>query len=81
MTRRFGSSPKEFDLILFLARHQGIALSRDLILERVLGLDVRRQTVARSMSTSAGCAKKLRKTPATPRRILTVRGIGYRFDG
>ena len=31
--------PKEFDLLVFLARNHGIVLSRDLILERVWGWD------------------------------------------
>jgi len=31
--------PKEYELLVFLARHRGFVLSRDLILERVWGWD------------------------------------------
>lgn len=72
--------PKEFDLILFLARHQGIALSRDLILERVWGwtYDGNSRTVDVHVRW---LREKIEEDPGNARRILTVRGIGYRFDG
>ncbi|WP_420643826.1 response regulator [Candidatus Leptofilum sp.] len=72
--------PKEFDLILFLARHQGIALSRDLILERVWGwtYDGNSRTVDVHVRW---LREKIEEDPSNARRILTVRGIGYRFDG
>lgn len=72
--------PKEFDLLLFLARHQGIALSRDLILERVWGwtYDGNSRTVDVHVRW---LREKIEETPSNARRIVTVRGIGYRFDG
>ncbi|MCA9921597.1 MAG: response regulator transcription factor [Anaerolineales bacterium] len=72
--------PKEFDLILFLARHQGIALSRDLILERVWGwtYDGNSRTVDVHVRW---LREKIEVDPSDARRIVTVRGIGYRFDG
>ncbi|KAA3664384.1 MAG: DNA-binding response regulator [Chloroflexi bacterium] len=72
--------PKEFDLILFLARHQGIALSRDLILERVWGwtYDGNSRTVDVHVRW---LREKIEEDPGQAKRILTVRGIGYRFDG
>lgn len=72
--------PKEFDLILFLARHQGIALSRDLILERVWGwtYDGNSRTVDVHVRW---LREKIEADPGSARRILTVRGVGYRFDG
>lgn len=72
--------PKEFDLILFLARHQGIALSRDLILERVWGwtYDGNSRTVDVHVRW---LREKIEVDPGNASRILTVRGIGYRFDG
>ena len=72
--------PKEFDLLLFLARNRGIALSRDLILERVWGwtFDGNSRTVDVHVRW---LREKLETDPADPRRIVTVRGIGYRFDG
>lgn len=72
--------PKEYDLLLFLARHQGIALSRDLILERVWGwtYDGNSRTVDVHVRW---LREKIETEPANARRIVTVRGIGYRFDG
>jgi len=72
--------PKEFDLMLFLARHQGIALSRDLILERVWGwtYDGNSRTVDVHVRW---LREKIEENPSQARRIITVRGIGYRFDG
>ena len=72
--------PKEFDLLLFLARNRGIALSRDLLLERVWGwtFDGNSRTVDVHVRW---LREKLERDPADPARIVTVRGIGYRFEG
>jgi DNA-binding response OmpR family regulator len=72
--------PKEFDLLLFLARHKGIAVSRDLILERVWGwsFDGNSRTVDVHIRW---IREKIEADPGNATRILTVRGIGYRFDG
>lgn len=72
--------PKEYDLLLFLARHQGIALSRDLILERVWGwsYDGNSRTVDVHVRW---LREKIEPDPDNVSRIVTVRGIGYRFDG
>ncbi len=72
--------PKEFDLLLFLARNKGIALSRDLILERVWGwtFDGNSRTVDVHVRW---LREKVERDPADPARIVTVRGIGYRFEG
>lgn len=72
--------PKEFDLLLFLARHQGMALSRDLILERVWGwsYDGNSRTVDVHVRW---LREKIEPDPANATRIVTVRGIGYRFEG
>ncbi len=71
---------KEFELLLFLARHRGIALSRDLILERVWGwsFDGNSRTVDVHIRW---LREKIEPDPANATRIVTVRGIGYRFDG
>jgi DNA-binding response OmpR family regulator len=72
--------PKEFDLLLYLARNEGIALSRDLLLERVWGwtFDGNSRTVDVHVRW---LREKIEPDPAEPTRIVTVRGIGYRFDG
>jgi DNA-binding response OmpR family regulator len=72
--------PKEFDLLVFLARHPGIALSRDLLLERVWDWDYGggSRTVDVHMRW---LREKLETDPANPERIVTVRGVGYIFEG
>jgi DNA-binding response OmpR family regulator len=72
--------PKEFDLLVFLARHQGIALSRDLILERVWGWDY--GGGSRTVDVHVRWLReKIEPDPADPQRIITVRGVGYCFEG
>jgi DNA-binding response OmpR family regulator len=72
--------PKEFELLVFLARNQGIVLSRDLILERVWGWDY--DGGSRTVDVHVRWLReKVEQDPSTPVRIVTVRGIGYRFEG
>ncbi|MEN6394460.1 MAG: response regulator transcription factor [Anaerolineaceae bacterium] len=72
--------PKEFDLLLYLARHRGQALSRDTILEQVWGWEYtgNSRTVDVHMSW---LREKIEPDPTHPVRIITVRGTGYRFEG
>ena len=72
--------PKEFDLLQFLARHHGIALSRDLILERVW--DWTYDGNSRTVDVHVRWLReKIEPDPSQATRIITVRGVGYRFEG
>ena len=72
--------PKEYDLLVFLARNRGTVLSRDLILERVWGWDYAGGT--RTVDVHVRWLReKVEPDPGDPNRIITVRGIGYRFEG
>jgi DNA-binding response OmpR family regulator len=72
--------PKEFELLEFLARHPGIALSRDLLLERVWGWDY--GGGSRTVDVHIRWLRsKIEDDPANPQRIVTVRGVGYVFEG
>jgi DNA-binding response OmpR family regulator len=72
--------PKEYDLLVFLARNKGIALSRDLILERVWGWDF--AGGSRTVDVHVRWLReKIEADPADPTRIVTVRGVGYCFEG
>jgi DNA-binding response OmpR family regulator len=72
--------PKEYDLLVFLARNRRIVLSRDLILERVWGWDY--GGGSRTVDVHVRWLReKIELDPASPTRIVTVRGVGYRFEG
>lgn len=72
--------PKEYELLLFLVRHRGQALSRDLILERVWGWDF--SGGSRTVDVHVRwLRKKIEPDTENPTRIVTVRGAGYRFEG
>lgn len=72
--------PKEFDLLIFLAKHRGQVLTRDLILERVWGWEF--SGGSRTVDVHVRWLReKIETDPANPTRIVTVRGTGYRFEG
>jgi len=77
---RLALKPKEYELLVFLARHKGHALSRDMILQRVWGWDF--AGGSRTVDVHVRWLRqKIERDPANPVRIVTVRGIGYRFEG
>jgi DNA-binding response OmpR family regulator len=73
-------SNKEFDLLVELMRNRGVVLSRDLILTKVWGYDyfVDKRTVDVHIRW---LREKIEVDASDPRRIVTVRGVGYRFEG
>jgi DNA-binding response OmpR family regulator len=72
--------PKEYELLLYLARHRGQVMSRDRILERVWGWDF--SGGSRTVDVHIRWLReKIESDPAKPKRIITVRGVGYRFEG
>lgn len=69
----------EFDLLHALAEHRGRVLSREQLLERVWGHDFYGE--ARVVDVHLGhIRKKIETDPANPELIVTVRGVGYRFE-
>lgn len=78
--REVSLTPKEFDLLAFLVRHRARVFSADRLLEHVWGYDqaIDTRTVAVHVR---GLREKLEDDPSRPRRIETVRGVGYRFAG
>ena len=76
--RQLDLKPKEFDLLLFLARNQNAVLSRDVLLERVWGYDFPIDT--RTVDVHIRWLReKIETEPSRPVHLLTVRGLGYRF--
>lgn len=70
--------PKEFDLLLYLARHPGIVMTREALLREVWGYQHRVDT--RTVDVHIRWLRqKLENDAALPTRLLTVRGHGYRL--
>lgn len=70
---------REFELVKFLAQHQGQVFTRESLLEKVWGYeyygDVRTVDV-----TVRRIREKLEPEPSNPQYILTKRGVGYYFN-
>ena len=72
--------PKEYDLLVFFAQHQGKAFTREKILKNVWGWDYFGDS--RTVDVHIRwLRKKIENEPSHPKRIVTVRGGGYRFEG
>lgn len=70
-------SPKEYDLLFYMAKNRNIALSRERLITQVWGYDFYGND--RTLDTHI---KMLRKNLGKySSRIVTLRGVGYRFDG
>jgi two-component system OmpR family response regulator len=73
-------SPKEFDLLAFLVKNREQVFSRDQLLEKVWGYDYAGDT--RTVDVHVRWLRqKIEADPANPIHLLTVRGIGYKFEG
>jgi DNA-binding response OmpR family regulator len=70
--------PKQFDLLLCLARNRGVVLTRSVLLNRVWGYDYAGDT--RTVDVHIRWLReKVEEDPANPCLIQTVRGVGYVF--
>ncbi len=78
--RRVELSPKEFDLLRFLAAHPDQVFSRQTLLDNVWGADayVEDRTVDVHIRW---LREKIETDPSQPQRLLTVRGVGYKLRG
>ena len=74
---KINMSPKEYDLLFYMAENHNIALTREKLISEVWGydyygdartLDTHVKLLRRSLGRYASC-------------IVTVRGVGYRFEG
>ncbi|MBN1863042.1 MAG: response regulator transcription factor [Dehalococcoidales bacterium] len=72
-------TPKEFDLLAFLAKNKGIVFSREQLLEKVWGYDYAGNT--RTVDVHIRWLReKIEADPGKPRYLITVRGIGYKLE-
>jgi DNA-binding response OmpR family regulator len=69
---------QEFDLLYLLASHPGIVFSRDALLRKIWGADT--HVIDRSADALVKrLRRKIEPSVATPRYVLTVWGVGYKF--
>ncbi len=72
-------TPKEFDLLDLLTRHVGRSFTREELLDRVWGMDFEGGT--RTVDSHVkNIREKLRGAGASGELIVTVWGVGYRFE-
>ena len=72
--------PREFSLLAMFATNKGRAFTRNQILEHLWGHDY----IGDSRTVDVHVRwlrEKIEADPSKPRRIVTIRGLGYRFDG
>jgi two-component system response regulator RegX3 len=71
---------KEFELLEFLVRNSGRVLTRVQLIDRIWGSDYFGDTKTLDVHIKRLRAK-IEKDPANPVFILTIRGLGYKFEG
>jgi DNA-binding response OmpR family regulator len=72
--------PKEYELLLFLLRNRGRAFTREQLLDQIWGYEFAGDT--RTVDVHVRWLRqKIEDEPAKPTRLITIRGVGYRFDG
>ena len=72
--------PKEFELLAFLMQNRRRAFTREQLLNQIWGYDFAGDTRTVDVHVS-WLRQKIEDEPQKPARIVTVRGVGYRFDG
>lgn len=71
---------QEFRLLKYLVEHPGQVISRDELLTEVWGIDASLTTRTVDVHMS-WLRQKLEENPKFPARIVTVHGLGYRWEG
>ncbi len=71
-------SPKEYDLLVFLAVNRGFVFTREQLLEKVWGYDFAGDT--RTVDVHIRWLRqKIESDPSKPEKLITVRGAGYKL--
>ena len=72
-------TPKEYDLLLYLVRNRGQVFNRESLLSKVWGYDYAGDT--RTIDVHIRWLReKIEKNPESPVHLLTIRGVGYKFE-
>ncbi|WP_078414010.1 response regulator transcription factor [Priestia abyssalis] len=76
---RLDLTPKEFELMLYLAKHKGRVLTRDQLLSAVWNYDFAGDTRIVDVHISH-LREKIEKNSRKPLYIKTIRGLGYKLE-
>ena len=71
---------KEFELLELLMRNSGRVLTRGQLIDRVWGADYFGDTKTLDVHIKR-IRSKIEPVPSEPKHLVTVRGLGYRFEG
>ncbi|WP_420175949.1 response regulator [Luteococcus sp. OSA5] len=71
---------KEFELLELLLRNSGRVMTRGQLIDRIWGADYVGDTKTLDVHVKRLRAK-IEKDPSSPRLLVTVRGLGYKFEG
>ncbi len=71
---------KEFELLEMFLRNSGRVLTRGQLIDRVWGADYVGDTKTLDVHVKR-LRSKIEPDPASPQHLVTVRGLGYRYDG
>ncbi len=71
---------KEFELLEMFLRNSGRVLTRGQLIDRVWGSDYVGDTKTLDVHVKR-LRSKIEPDPASPQHLVTVRGLGYRYDG
>lgn len=77
--KEISMTQKEFDLLLLLMENMGKTMSKDLLFNKIWGFDSfsEIQTVTVHIKW---LRRKIEKDPKNPKKIVTVWGVGYRYE-
>ena len=71
---------KEFDLLEMLLRNAGRVMTRGQLIDRIWGADYVGDTKTLDVHMKR-LRSKIEPDPSKPRHLITVRGLGYKFEG
>ena len=70
---------KEFDLLEYLLRNAGRVLTRGQLIDRIWGADYVGDTKTLDVHVKR-LRSKIEEQPSRPKHLVTVRGLGYKFE-
>ncbi len=71
---------REFDLLELLLRNPGRVLTRGQLIDRIWGSDYVGDTKTLDVHVKR-LRSKIERNPSKPERLVTVRGLGYKYEG